>query len=378
MGDTFMDRWSFLLRQHLKMLLHNVILPLIYGFWSFVYRSREKKLIIFADSHHDQCPISMEYLHRVMMQRGYSLTDVFCNYAAMSQVRAAWRAMGFMRLYAQAKYVFICDNFLPVSACKKDPETTVVQLWHACGLVKKMGRDTQEDIPRGYKGNVYRNYDLVTVSAPCCVEPMAKAMGLPESVLQPLGISRTDVYFDPAWREQCRKAFYQQHPQAKEKKVVLWAPTFRGSASDPYQIGMEAIDRLQRQLGEDYYLIRKLHPHLARKMTVSDSNIPTEQLLPVADLLITDYSSVLTESLFFEKPCLLFAPDLEEYEQKRGFYEPYHSLSPYVVTNEADLYDACMQALQQPNLPWLRRLREYHLACCDGRSTERILAALGL
>lgn len=43
----------------------------------------------------------------------------------------------FMKRYAAAEYVFICDNFLPVSACTKRPETKVVQLWHSGGLLKK-------------------------------------------------------------------------------------------------------------------------------------------------------------------------------------------------------------------------------------------------
>lgn len=360
------------------MLLHNCILPLAYDFWSWVYRHREKKLILFADSHHSSCPVSMELLHHVLEQRGYVLTDEFHDYAAMSKGKAARLAVGFMRLYAQAKFVFICDNFLPVSACKKQKDTTVVQLWHACGLVKKMGYDTDQDIPANYRGEIYQNYDLVTVSAPCCVAPMAKAMGLPETVLKPLGVSRTDVYFDPAWREQCRKEFYALHPQALGKKVILWAPTFRGNASDPYQVGQEAIDRLEKQLDETYYLIRKLHPHMARKLHLSDSPITTERLLPVTDLLITDYSSVLTEFLFFEKPCVLFAPDLDQYQQKRGFYVPYHTLSPHVVTDGEQLYEGCMRAMAQPDLEWIHGLQAYHLSSCDGKSTERILSQLGL
>ena len=373
-----MAPWRFKLRQVLKMLLHNCILPLVYGFWCWIYRNREKQMILFADSHHSRCPVSMERLHRELERRGHVLTDEFHDYAAMSKGEAVLWAMKFMRVYAQAKVVFICDNFLPVSACKKQKDTVVVQLWHACGLVKKMGYDTEQDIPAHYHGKIYRNYDLVTVSAPCCVEPMSRAMRLPRTVVKPLGVSRTDPYFDPAWRERCREAFYKQHPEAMGKKIVLWAPTFRGNASDPYQVGMEAIDRLEKQLGAGFYLIRKLHPHMARKLNLEDPSVTTEQLLPVTDLLITDYSSVLTEFLFFEKPCVLFAPDFEEYQKKRGFYVPYYSLSPYIVTEGERLYEYCIRAMERPDLPWIHRLQAYHLSCCDGKSTERILAELDL
>ena len=75
----------------------------------------------------------------------------------------------FMKGYAAAGYVYICSYFLPVSSCKKREETKVIQLWHSGGLLKKMGYDTGDDIPKYYKGNVTRNYDLVTVSSEVCI-----------------------------------------------------------------------------------------------------------------------------------------------------------------------------------------------------------------
>lgn len=375
---TMRNKMTFTMKQSMKMLLQNWVLPCVYGFWSRVYGKREKDLIIFADAHHSTRPISMKHIYKALAAKGYQLTDEFYNFAELSRFRAALVSVRFMRLYARAKYVFICDNFLPVSSCKKSGDTKVIQLWHACGLMKKMGYDTTEDIPAGYKGNVYRNYDLVTVSAPCCVEPMAKAMHLPTENLKPLGVSRTDVYFHPDWLKRRREQFYEMYPQAKGKKIVLWAPTFRGNAGDPYQVGMEDIEKLEQQLGDEYFLIRKVHPHLDEKLHLSNCSIITERLLPITDLLITDYSTVLTEYLFFEKPYVLFAPDLAEYQQKRGFYVEYGSLSPYIVTDAAKLYDTCLAALRNPDREWIARQRAYHVASCDGHATERIIQELGL
>lgn len=369
---------KFSVRQILKMLLQNVVLPCVYGFWNLLYGKKERELIIFADSHHDTLPYSMQYIHDTLMQKGYTVTDEICNFATMSQIKSALISIRFMKRYAQAKYVFICDNFLPVVSCRKNEKTTVIQLWHACGLVKKMGYDTQEDIPVNYKGAVYRNYDLVTVSAPCCVEPMAKGMRLPKEVLQPLGVSRTDVYFDERWRENCKVAFYSRYPQAQGKKVVLWAPTFRGNAEQPHQVGTETIELLEQQLGDDYFVIRKVHPHIDAKLHLSNCDIVTEEIFPVTELLITDYSSVMTEFLFFDRPYVLFAPDLEVYQQKRGFYVEYESLSPYIVTDPDKLYEVCKAAFENADKQWIMRQRAFHTANCDGRATERILNSIGL
>lgn len=372
------NRMIFSIKQMLKMGLQNVVLPLAYYFWRGVYAGRKPDLIIFADAHHDELPFSMERIHQELLNRGYTLTDVFCNYSKMSPLRAALCGISFMKRYARAKYVFICDNFLPVASCAKRKETTVVQLMHSSGLLKKIGYDTTEDIPANYRGTVYRNYDLITVSAPCCVEPLTGAMRQASPVVQPLGTSRTDCYLDPAWTDACKKTFFSLYPEAAGKTIILWAPTFRGNAAQPQQAGMEAVQKLAAELGEQFYLIRKVHPHVEAKYHLSNCELPTEQLLPVADLMITDYSSVVIDYLFFDKPYVLFAPDLEEYSQKRGFYVDYDSLTPYVVTDCQQLKCAVLTALDHSMEDWISKNRAYHLESCDGRSTARILDYLGL
>ena len=372
------NKIMFKIKQYLKMILQNLVLPFVYNFWSFMYRNKEKNLIIFADAHHCQLPFSMEYIHEVLEKKGHCIIDVLYNTSQISQIKATWISIKFMKLYAKAKYIFICDNFLPVSSCKKSAKTKVIQLWHCCGIFKKMGYDTSEDIPAYYKGVVYKNYDLVTVSSPICVEPISKAMRLPKEVVQPIGVSRTDTYFDNTWHENCKKYFYDKYPNAKGKKVILWAPTFRGNATDPKLIGMDAIKSVEAKLGDEYYFIYKIHPHIDDRYHFSNCEIQTEYLFPVVDLLITDYSTVLIEFLFFEKPFVLFAPDLNEYEQKRGFYVDYNTLSPYIAVDEVDLVNDIHAALKDFPLDWIISLRSFHALSCDGHSTERIVEMLKL
>lgn len=366
-------------KQLLKMLLQNILLPLVYGFWRLIYHGKEPELILFADAHHDCLPFSMAHIRDTLVSRGYSVQEEIYNFAHMSPLTSTWISVKFMRLYAKAKVIFICDTFLPVASCKKFPGTKVVQLWHACGLLKQMGYDTPEDVPSYYRGSVYRNYDLVTVSSQACVVPCARAMHLSTDVVRPLGVSRTDVYFDESWKEECRREFEARYPQARGKTVVLWAPTFRGNAGDPYQVGVEEIRALEQQLGEEYFLLRKVHPHVDNKLGLSDTDIPAERLLCVTDLLITDYSTVLMDYFFFDKPYVLFAPDLAEYGRKRGLYVDYEELSPYVVTEAAALYPTVLEALER-GMPqgWVQKQREFHDACCDGHATERILEVIGL
>lgn len=370
--------YVFKLKTFFKSLLQNLILPLSYNFWQRVYGNKKHDLIIFADAHHKSLPFSMEYIHHALEEKGYEIVDEIYDYSSMSQLKSAWISIRFMKLYARAKLVFICDNFLPVSSCKKNPKTTVIQLWHCCGLMKKMGYDTEEDIPHNYKGNVYRNYDLVTVSSPFCESAIANAMHLMSNEVQGVGVSRTDNYFDEAWIQRCKEEFFVKYSEAKDKKIIVWAPTFRGNAGNPYLIGMDEIRQLEQQMGDGYYFIYKVHPHLEKQYHLSDCDIPTERLLPVTDLLISDYSTVIYDFLFFEKPYVLFAPDLDEYQNKRGFYVEYDQISPYIVTDASRLKDVVTAAIGEENHLWIQEQKKFHISACDGKSTERIIKRLNL
>lgn len=372
------NRLLFLMRQFFKMLLQNAILPFVYRFWCFIYRQKRKELILCADSHHDDIPFSMACMYQTLHETGYDVITDICNYSNLSFLQSTLRAIRFMRLYAQAKVVFICDSFLPVVSCQKDPRTTVVQLMHSCGLGKKIGYDAKDDIPAGYRGYVYRNYDLVAVTSPNCVGPIAHGMRHNTDVVRAIGSSRTDFYFDETWIEQCLRDFYAAYPQAKGKRVILWAPTFRGNAADPKQIGTEQIDQLEQDLGDNFFVIRKVHPHVDNRYHLSNCHLLTECLLPVADLMITDYSSIVVDYMFFNKPYVLFAPDWEQYKHERGTYVDLPSLSPYLVTDGAALKDTVLTALQEPCEEYVAKNRQFHLSACDGHSTKRIIEFIGL
>lgn len=402
-----MKRLAWNIKQILKMYVQHVFLPLVYGFWRVVYCRKPAELIIFADAHHDSIPVSMELLHKRLKEKGYELTDAFCDYGRLTALETFRAACGFMKLYARARCVFICDNYLPVSSCRKSKRTNVVQLWHSCGAFKRFGYDAADDIPPYYIGNVYRNYDLVTVSSQYCIKPFAGAMHLTEDKVQAVGVSRTDRYFDQEWIQGCRERFYRQYPEAAGKTIILWAPTFRGNAGRPEQLGMDAIERLKQRLGSDYFVICSLHPHIERKVNMHGvqlnridnehmtgnkaeqscckhadagyrldrTDIPTEEVFPVADVLISDYSSVIFDYMFFGRPYVLYAPDLKTYSEKRGFYQEYESLCPYIAETEETLEECVREALTDSECSWIAPLRDRYLSACDGHATERIIEA---
>lgn len=366
----------FIAKQYIKMAFQFIILPFVY--WIYRKRPIEKKLVIFADAHHTTMPNSMEYLYKQLKSRPeYIVETHICDFAKESNGAVLKHMIQFMKRYAVAEYVFLCDNYLPISACNKRNDTKVFQLWHGCGAFKRFGYDTEQDIPKYYKGNVYKNYDVVTVSAPACISHFSSAMQLPEDHIKAIGVSRTDLYFDEEYNTCCREKFYQKYPEAIGKKIILWAPTFRGNAALPKLEGEEVIAKMKTQLErEGFYLITKLHPHMEDNYKLSNCGIPTEELLPVIDLLLTDYSSIFFEFLLFEKPIVFFVPDLAEYMVSRGFYLDYKDLPGIVVEEGLQLGDILKEQMKHYDIQKITRFREHYMASCDGHVTKRIMDSL--
>ncbi len=364
------------------MFLQNVLLPPLYAIFRRV--PVQKGLVLFADGHHGELPFSMQRMAQAvqkLQETGDCRIEFFiADFNQMSPFRLALWLFRFMHAYATAEYVFICDYFLPVAACRKRPETKVVQLWHSCGLMKKIAYDTQEDIPEGYHGNMFGNYTYLTLSANACIPVHEKALRLSKDHIFATGVSRTDFYFDESWLESCREQFRKRHPEAAGKKIAIWAPTFRGNAGAPTLVGLKEVRDAAKALQDDWYFVIKVHPHIDAHEQLSTSTIPTEELLPVADVLITDYSSILFDFLLFQKPAVLFAPDLKEYERTRGLYIDYSELPFAYAASESELIEAvpAAESRSQKHSDEIQSFTDKYDGACDGKSTERILRLIGL
>ena len=370
------------LRNVFKMIVQNCILPFAYNFAKWRHPG-EKTLYVFADAHHTSLPFSLAAMHDCVVSKGITPVCHFHDYTHEGSLKSLLHAIAFMDLYAQAKYVFICDTFLPVSSGRKDEDTKVVQLCHYSGPFKKIGYATPDDVPAYYKGNVFGNYDLVTASSEMYVPLLADAMRQKDGVVKALGVSRSDVYYDENWVSQCKEEFYSQHPQARGTKIILWAPTFRGKAAAPDNLSNEVFAQLQEKLGDGWTVLIKHHPHddavAENPAHRSNCTISTERLLPVVDLLITDYSTTVLDFLAFDRPFILYAPDLEEYEGTRGFFIDYRRITKNMTT-DATALDVLIKDVYQQWLDGDReeidRCKEQFTAACDGKATERILAYL--
>jgi CDP-glycerol glycerophosphotransferase len=95
-----------------------------------------------------------------------------------------------------------------------------------------------------------------------------------------------------------------------------------------------------------------------------------------ADVLVTDYSSVMFDFVLTDKPIVLLAPDLEQYrEVERGFYFDLeeHAPGPLIRTTAG-----VVEALSEPDRDADRRARFRSRFCPyeDGRSAAKAVDRL--
>lgn len=237
----------------------------------------------------------------------------------------------------------------------------------------------------------HSHYSLVTVSSPEVVWAYAEAMGYSEdsNVIQPTGVSRTDVFFDKSFLRAAREHLLTAVPQAVGKRVLLYAPTFRGHikyASSPDKLDLE---KLLLTLGKNTVLLIKHHPFVKQRppipvvcrdfaFDVTDS-LTIEDLLCVSDLCVSDYSSLIFEYSLFERPMVFLAYDLEDYFDWRGFYYDYESFVPGpIVKTTEELIEILSHPDEHFDPERVRAFRQKFMSACDGHATERILKRVGL
>ena len=99
-----------------------------------------------------------------------------------------------------------------------------------------------------------------------------------------------------------------------------------------------------------------------------------EELLCVADICVSDYSSLVFEYSLFEKPMVFLAHDLETFFDWRGFYYDYHELAPGpVVNNTIELLDYVTNIEERFDKKRVQDFRQKFMSSCDGHATEKII-----
>lgn len=387
----FKKKFISKLRRIRKHYRYKVYFPKVYS--SYCTEPVQENKVLFLEMRFTKLSNSFELIYKALEESGEY--DLKCSYVQFNFIRGrefTQRVNEMLKELATAKYVFVDDASLILSSIPLRKETVAINLWHACGAFKKFGRSTAE-LKFGSSAATldkypnYGNLTHVTVSSPEVIWAYEEAMHLPKGIVKATGVSRTDQFYDKEFVESRRQKLYEIMPEAKDKKVILYAPTFRGhvaTASSPDRIDFE---RFCRELDNEYVIVCKHHPfvknppiipeelqHFARDLT---KYLSIEDLLCCADICISDYSSLVFEYSLFEKPMIFYAYDYDNYCDWRGFYYDYSEFTPGpVVQTEDELLNSIKNIDTQFDKQKVIDFKEKFMGSCDGHATERIIALM--
>jgi len=295
------------------------------------------------------------------LERAENIKTVFDAYDGEKEFVKTidWRHNPDMTPYS----VRVCDEYITASPGK------AVFIGHGFGAGKTGGLDQ----PRPYYSRRFAELlDYIVTTSEEMIPIVARQTGVPEKSILPLGMPRTDIYLTS--KKGDGKTFLAK------KRAYLYVPTWRTSEETPLPlIDWSLIDE---SLTDNEVFVVKPHPMTKRILFGKYKHIvevshdePSNPYLMDADVVITDYSSILFDAHLLRKPVILFEK-IPGYLQTRGMYfnYPYDYASRF-ARRERDLIDLMKNCEGQLEAD-LRCIKRFASAC-DGHSTERVLNLIG-
>lgn len=295
-----------------------------------------------------------------------------------------------LQIVMQAR-LLLCDNYYAfLSGCTFKPQTHVVQLWHANGAIKTFGWEELTTSQRSAADKrrfqkVYDQFDEYLVGSKKMAQVFAQSYHVPQTRMNVIGYPRTDQLFNKSWQLQVSQKIKTQYPCLIGKELILYTPTYREDKTGKPTMNLpEDFKQFVNQLSDNQRLIIKLHPHVkaAEKQLKQQLNsdkviwiddFSTNDLLLVADRLITDYSSVIFDYSLLPnaKQILFYCYDYDQYAQQVGIQADFKSWIPgKMVTTTAELINEVQQPLEATDFTQFNQLWN---TANDGHATERVL-----
>ena len=263
-----------------------------------------------------------------------------------------FRSWEYLKLMASAEFVFSNVRTDPWRVYwHKRPGQKYAMLWHGGVALKRIEADVEKHLSPSYVHRAKADSKICDLMISGCrmhTELINRSFWYDGEILE-RGIPRNDIFFDTERRKYLRQYVANHYGIDPTSRIVLYAPTFRVDHSiEPYTINWaKVMPALSRMFGGDRVAVLvRMHPNLIGKVDTShlvafdgvcDATRynDMQELLSVADMLITDYSSSMFDFAMQGRPCILYATDADAYD--RGFYFNIRELPFPLAENEEQL-----------------------------------------
>lgn len=284
----------------------------------------------------------------------------------------------------RADVILVDDHAPMLDWLRLQKDTKLIQIWHAGAGFKSSGYSRWGHMSSPAPIGAHRQYTYGIAGSRQIAHFFSEVWGINTEQVLPTGMPRMDEYLDPVYRKKKEAELRERFPMINGKKVILFAPTYRGrnhkDASYPYEL--IDFDALYDFCKEDYVVLFKMHPWVAAPVPIKETqkdrflDVGTypniNDLFYITDLLITDYSSNIFEYSLNLKPMLFFAFDEIQYAFSRGFHRDYQASAPGKICHS---FDELMEALQNRDFEE-EKVAQYvkmHFDHTDSGASDRVI-----
>lgn len=298
---------------------------------------KKNKLILFSyygSQYGDSPKYISEYILKHYPDQRFHIVWAFTDPDSKHHLKNVRKVkmMSLRYFYTLCTSKVIITNYRMTDAFVKRKNQYYIQTWHSSLRLKQIEKDAAHDLPAHYVEMAKKDSakcDLLLSGSKYSTEIFKRAFWYGGEIFEH-GTPRNDVLVEN--NASRRRAVLDKLNIRSEKKVLLYAPTFRKNSNlEIYHLDWKKITRrLQATFGGQWTVLVKLHPHLiaeSDKLLYGDNvvNVTSyddiQELLLAADVLISDYSSLIFDYAITKRPCFLYVPDVEEYtSQDRKLY----------------------------------------------------------
>jgi CDP-ribitol ribitolphosphotransferase len=340
--------------------------------------------ILFASERRTSMEGNLARVHERLIERGldsrYELRFSF----RIPSTTSFWSTVRAIYLLATSDIVMVDDYFGLLAGLRFAPDTKIIQLWHAGSGFKSIGYSRFGGYGSPGMANAHRKYTYAITGSKHLIPVYAEAFGIEESAVVATGLPRIDTFLDKERAQKIVAGFFEQNPDLAGKRIILFAPTFRGRGIEDAYYDYSRIDfaTLYEICGETSVVLFRMHhfvteplpipPEYADRLRDFASFPETNDLLQVVDVLITDYSSVIYEFCLLGKPMLFYAYDKDTYSVVRGFHRDYETIAPGKICTT---FDELAKALQNEDydMSKLEAFRRENFDYVDTGSADRVI-----
>lgn len=326
---------------HFFYALYHGIFSCLLRFWGHFIRENDRLVlfVVYGGQRYDDSPrFVYEQMKKDPFFSDYTMVWAFINPDEVSEVKenkVRIDTLEYYRIALKAKY-WITNSSASRGLTFMKKDTTNILFQHGMAGIKTLGAD----IPKGnqsFAGDTKERRDYIIIEGKEEIPILTRAWGVTKEAIYPIGLPRNDELYKCS--NEKVKILKQNFNIPNDKKVILYAPTFRENHKDSkntvyFNLPIH-LDKWRTMLGENYVLLLAGHyeiDHISVEGYVDDFLVNCfkyphiNDLMLVSDILISDYSSIIFDYSILERPILSYAYDYEEYTKQRGVYAGYESI----------------------------------------------------